>query len=241
MFLISKFNSIFRIHFQLQCYRQRFVSQTIDQWRCCASHHGTLGSCYCLDSCTSLRLEPLRSRRQHDRLRYWLPFTRLQEPFIHHGIQFLRLHSSIVDHHLLVLVHRASKFERKSSSSHTIHMNTYPFISFWFNRLSQLTKRTCASKLKKWMLHHCGRLKLKQPQLNANWPKLPSWPFHCGSWHGPHIWLSTSLESSNWEPSAHWTPSGDHFSPRLTLSTIQSSTVSAIQNIVLLSSRHSHA
>lgn len=175
-------------------------------------------------------------------------------------------------HAVLIIFHATSRAVH--TSWYTVSSST-PHHCCWSStrtstlcKLSQLTKRTCENKLKKWMLPHCDRLKLKQPQLNAVWLKLPSWQSHCGSWHGPHTWPSTSPESSNWErkniskshykhstlvnidfngihlnllESRHWTQSGDPSLPRLTLSTIQSSTVSAIQNTVQLSSIHSHA
>lgn len=53
-----------------------------------------------------------------------------------------------------------------------------------FHRLSLLTKRTCENKPRKWMLLACDQQRTRIPVLNANWPKLLSWPFHCGSWHG---------------------------------------------------------
>lgn len=89
----------------LQCYRQGFVGQTIDQWRCCFAYCIHLGSRTCMDTRTILWMEQIRSRRQHDCLRYWLPYQGLDEPFLHLGLQFLRLHYSIVVDHLLILLH----------------------------------------------------------------------------------------------------------------------------------------
>lgn len=114
------------------------------------------------------------------------------------------------------------------------------FFSILF-RPSLLTRKTCANKPRKWMLHHCVRLKLNKPVLNAVWLKLHWWPSHCGSWHGLHTWSSTSPACSNGHQSRLWPPSGDHSLPKLTRYIIQSSMESAIQNTVKLCSRHFRA
>lgn len=112
-------------------------------------------------------------------------------------------------------------------------------ISF-FDRLSLLTRKICVNKRKKWMLPHCVHRRLKILALNANWPKLHWWPFHFGSWPGPHIWLSISQVFSKQDKFHHWQLSGVHCLLKQMLFTIQSSTVSAIRNIVQHYSRNSH-
>ena len=89
---------------------------------------------------------------------------------------------------------------RTFSVAHTFLSTAFGFISCHFSpsftptfsssKLSQLMRRTCESRRRKWTWHRFDRARIKIRALNANWRKSLWWQSRFGSWLGRLICVS---------------------------------------------------